>query len=179
MPQAVTHLLVPLILAALYRDYYIKKTGKKFPLYYVFIAGLAGVLSDIDIFVALILQTQGFGYEQIHRQITHSLFMPVLFLILAFISSKLKPFKIRHHSIRMKSIFWALSFGILIHIILDGLIMGVIHPFSPFSSYQFGLQLVTYIPGKIGQIFLPLIDGILLVIWLIYLEWKHKISDFI
>jgi len=179
MPQAVTHLLIPLILAALYRDYYKRKTGKSFPLYYVFIAGLAGTLPDIDILFALILENKGFAYDEIHRQITHSLLMPILFLVLAFISSKFKSFKIRHHSIKVKSIFLALSFGILMHIILDGLLVGIIHPFSPFLSYAFGLQLVNYIPGTMGEIFMPLIEGILLVLWLIYLEVKHKISDFI
>lgn len=179
MPQAVTHLLIPLILAALYRDYYIKKTGKNFPLYYVFIAGLAGTLPDIDILFALILENKGFAYDSIHRQITHSLLMPILFLILAFASSKVKSFKLRKHSINLKSIFLALSFGIIIHIILDGLVSGLIHPFSPFSSYAFGLQLVNYIPGTTREVFMPLIDGILLVIWIIYLEVKHKISDFI
>jgi len=55
MPQAVTHILIVLIIASLIRDFYIKKKDKrKFPLHYVLITGLAGLISDIDIGLYLI-----------------------------------------------------------------------------------------------------------------------------
>ena len=41
MPLAVTHILIPAILADIYRDHFAKK---KFSLHYVYIAGLAGLL---------------------------------------------------------------------------------------------------------------------------------------
>ena len=49
MPQAVTHVLIPIILLSIFRHIYQKKTGKKFHLQYVLIGGLAGVIPDIDI----------------------------------------------------------------------------------------------------------------------------------
>jgi len=49
MPQAVLHILVPLILMALFKDYYDKRHKNKFPLYYVLIAGIAGLLPDLDV----------------------------------------------------------------------------------------------------------------------------------
>jgi len=50
MPQAVTHILVPILLVAIFRDFYLKKKSKRhFPLHYVFLAGIGGILLDIDI----------------------------------------------------------------------------------------------------------------------------------
>tara|TARA_Y100000034_G_scaffold125404_1_gene174896 strand:- start:851 stop:994 length:144 start_codon:yes stop_codon:yes gene_type:complete len=46
MPYAVTHVLVAIIVAELLRDYW-----KKFNLHYVLIAGIGGLLPDIDIIV--------------------------------------------------------------------------------------------------------------------------------
>ena len=45
MPEAVTHILIPILLVALFRDFYWKKRNKgknNFPLHYVLIAGLGG-----------------------------------------------------------------------------------------------------------------------------------------
>ena len=47
MPQAAAHILITIILIALIRDFYIRKK-KKFPLHYVLIAGLGGILPDLD-----------------------------------------------------------------------------------------------------------------------------------
>ena len=48
MPYAVTHVLVAIILAEIIRDY-IVKDKKKFPLHYILIAGIAGLLPDVDV----------------------------------------------------------------------------------------------------------------------------------
>tara|TARA_Y100000310_G_scaffold345426_1_gene464826 strand:+ start:6318 stop:6482 length:165 start_codon:yes stop_codon:yes gene_type:complete len=48
MPQAVTHILIPILLVSLLRDLFVKR-GKKFSSHYILIAGLGGVLPDIDI----------------------------------------------------------------------------------------------------------------------------------
>jgi len=180
MPTAVTHLLVPIILVALYRDLYVRKNGKrKFPLHYVLIAGLGGVLPDIDFVAYFILHFYGFAYDQVHRQITHSLIVPLSFLILGFLTSRVKPFILRKHHLTLKGIFFALSFGTLTHIILDALVWGQVHPFAPFSSFAYGLNSVSYLSTEIQPIIIPFVEGVLLVIWLLYLELKHKISDFI
>ena len=48
MPYAVTHVIFALVIADVIRDYVVRDK-KKFPLHYVLIAGIAGLLPDIDI----------------------------------------------------------------------------------------------------------------------------------
>jgi len=49
MPQAVTHILAPILLVSIFRDFCLRKKDKKhFSLHYVLIAGLGGILPDID-----------------------------------------------------------------------------------------------------------------------------------
>ena len=86
MPQSVTHVIIALVVASLIRDYYVSKSGrKKFPLHYVLIAGIAGLLPDIDVAAYWILHFFGFTLSEVHRNFTHSLFVPLLFLLLAFV----------------------------------------------------------------------------------------------
>ena len=91
MPYAVTHFLMPALLVALWRDYHLTKHEKRtFPLHYVLIAGLGGVLPDIDIITYLFLQPFGFSYSDIHRTITHSLFPILILVFLGFIFHRIK-----------------------------------------------------------------------------------------
>ena len=48
MPLATTHFIATVVLITLFRDFFIKDK-KKFPVHYVFIGGLAGLLPDVDI----------------------------------------------------------------------------------------------------------------------------------
>jgi hypothetical protein len=59
-----------------------------------------------------------------------------------------------------------LAIGITIHISLD------------YSSGQI-FHSLSFLPNKMQDYIIPTLDGILLVIWIFYLEIKHKISDFI
>lgn len=180
MPTAVTHLLVPLLIMALVRDYIISKKGRKsFPLHYVLIAGIGGVLPDIDIIFYLFLNPLGYSFEQVHRQWMHSLFIPLIFLILYLPLKKISFKPHRKHILNIGIICLMLSLGTFVHLVLDGIISGDIHPFSPLSSYEIGLNLVSMLPQSFSGIAIPLFEGILLLIWIVYLEWKHKISDFI
>lgn len=91
MPYAVTHFLLPVLLAALWRDYHLRKYEKRsFPLHYVLIAGLGGVLQDIDIIAYLFMQPLGFSYADIHRTITHSLLAVFFFVLLGLIFHRTK-----------------------------------------------------------------------------------------
>jgi hypothetical protein len=55
-----------------------------------------------------------------------------------------------------------------------------VYLFYPLSMHDFGVNLLFgSIPEAWKSFILPLIDGVLLVIWIVYLEVKHKISDFI
>jgi membrane-bound metal-dependent hydrolase YbcI (DUF457 family) len=180
MPTAVTHLLVPIFIASLFRDYLIKKSRKsKFPLHYVLFAGIGGVLPDVDILFYLIVKPLGYTLEQVHRQWIHSLFIPLLFIILALLFCKINFNPHRKHILNLGIICLMLSFGTFMHILLDGTISGEVHPFSPISNYKFGLNLVNYLPEHLSGIAIPLFEGILFLVWIVYLEWKHKISDFI
>lgn len=183
MPEAVTHILVPLIIMSLIRDYVLSKNAKAhFPLHYVFIAGLAGALPDIDIGLSVILKLFGITNWWIHKTFTHSLFFSLIFFtgFLIFNSAR-KPIHlctIRKHSLRISTICLMISFGTLTHILLDSLAGEMAYFFYPFSMHDYGLNLFA-LTGLPWATTAALLDGILLILWLAYLEFKHKISDFI
>ncbi|MBI5803719.1 metal-dependent hydrolase [Candidatus Pacearchaeota archaeon] len=168
MPLAVTHIIFPILLFSLIRDYYLKKGDReKFQLHYVLIVGIGGVLPDIDIPISFILNFLGITSWDVHYTFTHSLFLPlslfVLFLIFNTFNLKAKLCNISRHKLKLSLIFLMLAIGTLIHIILDASFQNFLDLFST--------ELRSYIPATL--------DGILLVIWIIYLEIKHKISGFI
>ncbi len=180
MPQAVAHILIPLILLSLFRDYYIKRKGRKrFPLNYVFIAGISGIIPDLDVAAFWILNFFGYTYNEIHRTFMHSVFIPLIFVVLAllFVGKNMPWFG--RHKLKLNIIFWMIALGSFSHLILDAIFSGQIMPFYPFSYYSIGLNLFDYLPNALRIIAAPSLDAGLLIIWLIYIEWKHKISDFI
>ncbi|MEK6892743.1 MAG: metal-dependent hydrolase, partial [Nanoarchaeota archaeon] len=81
MPQAVTHVLASAIAASVIRDKN-KKDKKKFPLHYVLISGLAGLLPDLDVIAFWVLYFFGFTIDEVHRSFTHTIFIPLIFLAL-------------------------------------------------------------------------------------------------
>ncbi|HRZ85610.1 MAG TPA: metal-dependent hydrolase [Candidatus Paceibacterota bacterium] len=180
MAYAVTHILIPIILIAIYRDFfYFKKHKKKFSIHYVYFAGFGGIIPDIDILFDLVISNFGFSYESIHRTFTHSLFIPLIFIFLYFILKDYKVEMLGKHKLKLSNIFLALALGTIIHIILDILLKGYVLLLSPFSMQEFGLNLINYLPSDIGWMALPIIDWLLLIFFLAYLEIKHKISDFV
>ena len=46
MPYAVAHVILTIVIADIYRDYFAKK---RFPMIYVLIVGIAGLIPDLDI----------------------------------------------------------------------------------------------------------------------------------
>ncbi|MBI2631419.1 metal-dependent hydrolase [Candidatus Pacearchaeota archaeon] len=180
MPQAVTHILVPAIIIALFRDYFLKKRDKrKFPLHYVLIAALSGIIPDLDIAAFWILYFFGFTIEQVHRTFLHTLFVPLFFLSLSIVFHSIKFKELGKHKLKLNIIFIIFAFGSFIHLLLDALLIGKIIPFYPFSTFTIGLDLINHLPSQLANISLPTLDGALIIIYLIYLEYKHKISDFI
>jgi len=183
MPQAVTHILVPILLMSLIRDKILKiNTKKHFPLHYVFIAGIGGVLPDIDIVISVILKLFSVSNWWIHKTFTHSLFFPLIFLLLALVfmpmHAKAKICNLGRHKMKLSIIFLMLSIGTLIHIFLDLLAGESAFLFYPFLIQDYGINLFSLLPFE-WSITAALIDGILLVLWISYLEFKHRISDFI
>ena len=180
MPQAITHVLVPIILLSIFRHIYQKKTNKRFHLQYVLIGGLAGIIPDFDIPLYWIMSPFGYTFEQIHRTFLHSIFIPLTFLVLAIISSYSIKKRIGRNKLSITIILLLFAFGSLIHLILDATIAGYIMPLYPLSLLKIGTGFpFNLFPENLGLMFLATLDGVLFILWIIYLELKHKISDFI
>jgi len=132
MPFAVTHILSTIILVDLFRDY-IAKHKKYFTLHTIFIAGLAGLLPDIDIPLNWFLNFFGLGIQ--HGTITHTPLFALIFLIPGYILWRQKKHK-------EATYFFVICFGILFHIFLDYLLVGGqpdgIMFLYPFSDIKFG-----------------------------------------
>lgn len=178
MPQAATHILIALVIGSLIRDYVVKDK-KKFPLHYVLILGLASLLPDFDVALYWILHWFGFGFSEIHRTFTHSLIIPSIFLILSGLTWKYKSRELGKRHLKIHTIFLVIALGIFIHFVLDFLLAGSIMPLYPFSYVSIGENLVNFLPFPLNEIFFPSLDAALIVLWLVYIEYKHRISDFI
>lgn len=180
MPQAVTHVIIALIVASLLRDVFIRKKKKsKFPLHYVLIAGISALLPDIDIAAFFGLQYFGFALNEVHRTFTHTLFVPLLFFVLAIVFWKFHNKELGKHHMTFHGILLMISLGSFIHLGLDAGVAGRIMPFYPLSSWTIGFSMLKYIPSQFQNLFFPSLDAFLLVLWLIYMEARHRISDFI
>ena len=167
MPNAVVHILTPVILLNIYRDYI---TKKKFKLLYVLLAGLGGILPDIDIVVYWLLNTLfGTPLSEVHRTISHTLLMPLLMIAAGAILY-------RHHKPVALGIF-AIAFGYSTHLLLDYLLTGSLPILYPLSTAKYGLNLIP--STEIGSTILVGIDAILLTTWLAYDFYRNNIKDFI
>ncbi|MEA2036628.1 MAG: metal-dependent hydrolase [Nanoarchaeota archaeon] len=174
MPLAVTHVLSSIILVDLFRDYIIKKHKKYLTLHTIMIAGIAGLLPDIDVPINWLLGFLGYSFELLkHGGLTHTAFFGLIFLIPGFILWNKKKHKIATY-------FFVITFGILLHVSLDFILGGGAYEgimwLWPFSSETFKLHLLR----NVGIHDLPVaIDAVLLLTWLWHEEVKHKIKDFI
>jgi len=178
MPYAATHILIVIVLLELFRDYFVKNK-KAFPLHYILIGGLAGLLPDLDIAVFYVLSFFGFTMQEVHRTFSHTLFFPLLFVLLALPFWKFKSKELGEHHLKLRNIFLVIAFGIFMHLALDYLVVGMIIPFYPFSTYSLGLNLVSLAPLSWRETILGSLDALVLVLWLAHLEIKHKISNFL
>lgn len=157
MPYAVTHIILTIVLVDLTRDYVLKKKralSNKFLL----LAGLGGILPDIDILF------------NSHKTLTHTIWFALIFLIGALAFYKIGNTKFYKGSLM-------LSVGISIHLLLDGFLSGGLHPLLPFSGVLLSLNLADL--TGIGQTGLLGLDAIILLVWLWHEEYKHRISGFI
>jgi membrane-bound metal-dependent hydrolase YbcI (DUF457 family) len=178
MPSAVTHFLVPVILLELFRHYFVKNK-KSFPIHYVFIGGLAGLLPDLDVLIYYLLSFFGFTIQEVHRTFYHSLFFPLIFFILGIIFYNFKSKRLAKHHLKLRDIFFVIAFGIFIHLLLDATVSGVIMPLFPIFDFYIGLNLISLAPIQWQDTILSSIDAGLLILWMISLEIRHKISKFI
>lgn len=169
MPLAVTHVILAIVLLDIFRDYIIKNR-KKIPLHYIFIGGVAGLLPDIDVPLYWLLnKLLKIEITWFHRTFSHSIFFPLAFLAvtvgLALFSKNKK------HWVLMAVI----TFGVSLHILLDGLFVGYITLFYPFSTLQYGFNFASRIAWPS---FIEGLDAIILLVWLWDLDRRHKLRDF-
>jgi membrane-bound metal-dependent hydrolase YbcI (DUF457 family) len=174
MPLAVTHVLLTIIIVDLYRDY-VAKHKKYFSLHTILLAGVAGLLPDIDIPLKMLGDLFNFNIPLFmqHGGITHTLLFAVIFLIPVFILLK----KEKH---KAAMIFFVISFGIFFHLFLDWLLGGGGHYgimwLFPLNVQASSLSLLS----MFGLNNLPeALDAVILLAWLWHEEIRHKISDFI
>ncbi|MBI3334096.1 metal-dependent hydrolase [Candidatus Pacearchaeota archaeon] len=182
MPYAVTHILVPLLAVALWRDYYLRKSDKRsFPLHYVLLAGLGGIIPDLDIALFWLLQLAGIDASvwSIHKTYLHSFIIPLIFLGIAGITHSLRFSALGKHKLKLSVIALMFVIGSFTHVSLDLLLGEPFSPFLPFHEQQLGFSFFSLLPEPVQGLFYPTLDAALLIVYLIYLEWKHKISDFI
>ncbi|HLC61226.1 MAG TPA: metal-dependent hydrolase [Candidatus Nanoarchaeia archaeon] len=175
MPYAVAHVILTIVIADIYRDYFAKK---KFPMIYVLMAGIAGLVPDLDIpFSQLMNFLFGTNYN-FHRIYTHSLLYTIIFFALAllFIFIKKEYYKIFKSKIPKRAIImflFSISFGWFIHIALDC-------TFAADGYLNFIPSIpLTFCPHPFSNDFLLGFDAIILVLWLIHEQWKHDIKDYI
>ena len=178
MTQAVTHFLVAAILVNLFRDYVVKNKHD-FPLHLVLIAGIAGLLPDFDVAAFWILHYSGLTLAEVHRTFTHNLFVPLLFLVFGIILWGSKNHYLESKHIKLRNLFFVIAFGVFIHLVLDATVSGLIMPFYPLSTFAVGLNIINFLPVHFHSAFLPSLDAVLLMFWMIYLGMKHKISSYI
>jgi membrane-bound metal-dependent hydrolase YbcI (DUF457 family) len=169
MPYAVTHVILTIVVLDLLRDYVIKN-GKRIPLHYVFLGGIAGLLPDIDIPLYWLLnKVLGIRIDWFHRKFSHSIFFASLFLVATLVLL-----------LTNKEKYWlpmaVITFGVFFHIFLDVIFSGYVTLFYPFSNLQYGFDLVQ----KIGwPALMEGIDAIILLAWLYDLDRRHRLRDFI
>ncbi len=174
MPLAVTHVILTIVLVDLFRDYIMKKHKKYLTLHTLMIAGVAGLLPDIDIPINWILNFWGQTTTIMqHGGITHTPLFGLIFLIPGFVFWKQKKHK-------TATIFFVITFGILFHILLDLFLGGGAYEgitvFWPISIVTYKLHLLL----NMGLTNIPhAIDAVILLGWLWHEEVKHKIRDFI
>ena len=166
MPNAATHIIIPLLIAAVIRDFVVKR---RFSTFYVLTAGIAGLLPDLDIIFYWFLNLfRAVPLAEVHRWFFHSLAIPLIFLIPALIFYKKK---------KVSLFFLMVTLGTFIHIVLDLVLSGYLRPFYPLSSLQLGLNLI---PGsELGGTIILGLDAVLLVLWLIWEYRQHNIKDYI
>jgi membrane-bound metal-dependent hydrolase YbcI (DUF457 family) len=167
MPLAVTHVLIPIILVDLFRDHVLRKP-KVLTNKFVYVAGLGGILPDMDLILQFLFTDLLKHSVPAHRIFMHNIWFPLaffaFFLIAHFLEKK-----------TLSKVFLMLFVGFSIHLILDAALIGKIAPFYPLSSAMYGLNII---PEDIWIDVAVVIDAVVLLAWLTHEEFKHKISDY-
>ena len=175
MAYAVAHVIIPMVIIDLYRDYIAKK---KFPTWLVLFGGIAGLVPDSDIPLGWLLSLiEGHPVNE-HRLITHSVIFVVFFLLCAALC-----YMQRHKQVRLwgqeipyeyGAIFFTIvAFGWFTHLMLDCFLAA-----DGLLSWFPGVSLGFCTHSFSNDVLLG-IDAIILILWLIHEQWSHKIKDYI
>jgi len=165
MPYAVAHMLLPMLLLDFLR-HKVFKNKKSLPNRYVLIAGLAGLLPDIDIPFSYL-----FSGLLVHRGITHTIWISLSFLLGFAILQFVK----RHN---IAKIFLMISIGAGSHVILDILTAGSIQLFYPLSKAYFSVNLIPTLFPHIGVTFAyAALDALLLFGWIATIILRRRVQD--
>lgn len=179
MPFATTHILLAVIIIELFREFFIKNNNK-FPRYYILIAAIGGIIPDLDVAIYFPLSFFGFTITQLHRMFSHTIFIPIILLLIGFsiLGLKIKNSEFSKRHITLHTTFFILAAGTILHLILDLTLAGYIIPFYPFSNYSIGFNLINIFPIQWRDIILPTFDAVLLLFWISWMEFKLKINDY-
>jgi len=164
MADAVTHILVVIVILDLLRHYIFGK--ERFSRYLIVIGGIAGLMPDIDIIISWFVRFITGNTQTIHGVFTHSLFF-VLFFVAIGVAMRVK----REYA--TARIFYVIAFGWFMHIVLDwgfGEYKAIFWPFFTTSAAIFPTWHIW--PYAVQ------IDAILLVLWLVHEEWHNNIKDY-
>jgi membrane-bound metal-dependent hydrolase YbcI (DUF457 family) len=174
---ATTHVIIPIVIADLLRDYFLKhKHRRLIPRRYIFFVGVGGLLPDIDIAIGYLLRFLliDVPWWLKHHGVTHSIFFPIIMFTIAAMLWKYTKFskgpsKKKHNHWFLVTTM--LAIGIVAHLLLDGL-AGDTTPFIPLSrAAAFGAQRI-YLQHMIS------IDAVILLAWLFHEEGHHNIRKF-
>lgn len=170
MPNAATHILIPIIIIDLIRDY-VLKDKESITTNHLLIVGIAGILPDIDVAFGLIMtMLNGSSPMIFHRTITHSLFIPLALAIATVAAYKL-------NKKEAGKITLMITIGYASHLLLDFLLIESIMPFYPLSTEKFGLNIIR--GDDFGTTTMLALDTVILLAWLIHEQIKHRITDYI
>lgn len=162
MPYSLTHFVFALILVLIFKN--LLKDEKNFPRHYLLIVLGGALLPDLDILVYSIVGKFGYGFYDIHRTFSHSIFIPFAFLLFAFISRK--------NNKLLSNILMIFSIAIFSHLALDMIVSGNLELFFPLSSMKTGLNLINLLPEYLQGLVLPVLDTIALIAVVIWLDLK-------
>ncbi len=149
MAQAVTHVILTIILVSLYRDYIAEH---KFSHYHILLAAIAALLPDLDYPLQYIT-------PYIYHGMFHLIYVPILLAIVAIIFYKLKLPRKYHLTTAI------IAFAFAFHLVLD-CAAGGYEFFLPFSF-------MNYCKPIVPSSFWPAADAVILLLWLIH-EYKTK-----
>ncbi len=170
MPAAVVHFVFSMLITRFFAKKFLKMTELRT---ISFVGGLAGVLPDAD-FIPFYLQkifSLGLSLSTnhlLHRTVTHSVVFSLFFLILALLFYKKK---------NVFTILLIMSLGVTTHIALDFFTASNLVIFYPFSEMMTGMSLLpsTYY----GTRMVVTLDAIVFLLWIGWLFYKKKITDFL